>query len=173
MNKGQLVDALESRLGSKKAAAEALEAVVDVITVTVAKGEKVAITGFGTFEKAARAARTGRNPRTGQAVRIKKTSVPRFRAGTAFKEVTSDTKALQAFTAAAAGRAAAATTTRRVLRRERAAPRRRPPPGEEGRTGQEGRSQEGCSGQEGGTGQEGSSGQEGRTGQEGRRRRRP
>src|SRR4051812_42312808 len=110
VNKGQLVDALESRLGSKKAAAEALEAVVDVITVTVAKGEKVAITGFGTFEKAARAARTGRNPRTGQAVRIKKTSVPRFRAGTAFKDVTSDTKALRAFTTAAAGRAATATS---------------------------------------------------------------
>ncbi len=109
VNKGQLVDALESRLGSKRAAAEALEAVVDVITVTVAKGEKVAITGFGTFEKAARAARTGRNPRTGQAVKIKKTSVPRFRAGTAFKEVTSDAKALRAFTAAAAGRAASAT----------------------------------------------------------------
>ena len=52
MNKGQLVDALESRLGSKRAAAEALEAVVDVITVTVAKGEKVAITGFGTFDGA-------------------------------------------------------------------------------------------------------------------------
>ena len=46
MNKGQLVEALESRLGSKRAATEALEAVVDTITVTVAKGEKVAITAF-------------------------------------------------------------------------------------------------------------------------------
>ena len=110
VNKGQLVDALEARLGSKKAAAEALEAVVDTITVTVAKGEKVAITGFGTFERAARAARTGRNPRTGEPVKIKKTSVPRFRAGTAFKSVTSDVKALKAFTTAAASRAASATT---------------------------------------------------------------
>jgi DNA-binding protein HU-beta len=109
VNKGQLVDALESRLGGKKAAAEALEAVVDVITMSVAKGEKVAITGFGTFEKAARAARTGRNPRTGQAVRIRKTSVPRFRAGTAFKQVTSDAKALRAFKSEVAARAAQAS----------------------------------------------------------------
>jgi DNA-binding protein HU-beta len=94
VNKGQLVEALESRLGSKRAATEALEAVVDTITVTVAKGEKVAITGFGTFEKAARAARTGRNPRTGQAVKIKKTSVPRFRAGQGFKDLVSGTKKL-------------------------------------------------------------------------------
>ncbi len=110
VNKGQLVDALEARLGTKKAAAEALEAVVDTITVTVAKGGKVAITGFGTFERAARAARTGRNPRTGEPVKIKKTSVPRFRAGTAFKSVTSDVKALRTFTTAAASRAASATT---------------------------------------------------------------
>ena len=81
MNKGQLVDALESRLGSKKAAAEALEAVVDTITVTVAKGEKVAITGFGTFEKAARAARTGRNPRTGRSVSVAEKFVPFFKTG--------------------------------------------------------------------------------------------
>jgi len=50
VNKAELVAALEGRLGSKKAAAEALEAVVDTITRTVAKGEKVAITGFGSFE---------------------------------------------------------------------------------------------------------------------------
>jgi DNA-binding protein HU-beta len=105
VNKGQLVDALEARLGGKKAAAEALEAVVDTITTTVAKGEKVAITGFGTFEKAARAARTGRNPRTGQPVKIKKTAVPRFRAGTQFKQVTSDAKALKKFTSDVAARA--------------------------------------------------------------------
>ena len=68
MNKGQLVDALESRLGSKKAATEAVDAVIDTIVRTVSKGERVAISGFGTFEKAARAARTGRNPRTGETV---------------------------------------------------------------------------------------------------------
>ena len=65
MNKADLVDRLEVRLGSKKAALEAVEAVVDVIIREVAAGNKVGITGFGTFERVDRAARTGRNPRTG------------------------------------------------------------------------------------------------------------
>ncbi|HHU09598.1 MAG TPA: HU family DNA-binding protein [Intrasporangiaceae bacterium] len=86
MNKSELLKALEAKLGSRKAAADALEAVVDTIIREVAKGGTVGITGFGTFEKVARAARTGRNPRTGETVRIRKTSVPKFRAGTQFKE---------------------------------------------------------------------------------------
>ena len=86
MNKSELLKALEVKLGSRKAAADALEAVVDTIIREVAKGGSVGITGFGTFEKVARAARTGRNPRTGETVRIRKTSVPKFRAGTQFKE---------------------------------------------------------------------------------------
>ncbi|WP_374115969.1 HU family DNA-binding protein [Kineococcus sp. TRM81007] len=100
MNKAELVEALEARLGGRKQATTAVEALVETITVAVAKGEKVAISGFGTFEKQARNARTGRNPRTGEAVKIKKTSVPRFRPGTAFKEVVSDSKALRAYSAA-------------------------------------------------------------------------
>ncbi|WP_432574812.1 HU family DNA-binding protein [Kineococcus sp. SYSU DK005] len=99
MNKSELVEALEARLGGRKQATAAVEALVETITLAVAKGEKVAISGFGTFEKQARNARTGRNPRTGEAVKIKKTSVPRFRPGTAFKEVVSDTKALRAYSA--------------------------------------------------------------------------
>ena len=101
MNKAEMVDALEVTLGGRKQAVTAVESIVELITLTVAKGDKVAISGFGTFEKQARNARTGRNPRTGEAVKIKKTSVPRFRPGTAFKEVVSDTKALRAFQAAA------------------------------------------------------------------------
>ena len=81
MNKAQLIDRLSVQLGSKKAATDAVEAVVDTITRAVASGERVAITGFGVFEKVARPARTGRNPRTGAAVKIKKTSVPKFKAG--------------------------------------------------------------------------------------------
>ena len=69
MNKGQLIEALEGRLGGKKAAADAVEAILDVIIREVAKGGKVGITGFGTFEKVVRAARTGRNPRTGASVK--------------------------------------------------------------------------------------------------------
>jgi DNA-binding protein HU-beta len=86
VNKAELIKELESRLGSRKAAGDALTAVVDVIIREVAKGGSVAITGFGTFERSARAARTGRNPRTGATVKIKKTVVPKFRAGSAFKD---------------------------------------------------------------------------------------
>lgn len=85
MNKGDLVDALEVKLGSRRAATDAVETMIDTIVRTVARGERVAISGFGTFEKAARAARTGRNPRTGETVKIRKTSVPKFKPGTAFK----------------------------------------------------------------------------------------
>jgi DNA-binding protein HU-beta len=110
VNKGQLVEALEGRLGGKKAAADALDAIIDTITRAVARGEKVGITGFGTFEKAARAARTGRNPRTGQAVRIRKTSVPRFKAGTAFKIVVADPRQLPKTTTATARKSATTAT---------------------------------------------------------------
>ena len=110
MNKAELVKALEERLGSRKAAQEALEVVLDTIVREVAKGGRVAITGFGTFEKAARAARTGRNPRTGEVVKIKKTSVPRFKAGTSFKGYVADPRSLPK-AAPAAARAAAGTVT--------------------------------------------------------------
>jgi DNA-binding protein HU-beta len=86
VNKSELLKVLEAKLGSRKAAVDALEAVVDTIMREVATGGSVGITGFGTFEKVARAARTGRNPRTGETVRIRKTSVPKFRPGTQFKE---------------------------------------------------------------------------------------
>ena len=107
MNKGQLIEALEGRLGGKKAAADAVEAILDVIIREVAKGGKVGITGFGTFEKVVRAARTGRNPRTGASVKIKKTAVPKFKAGTKFRKVVADPRQLPK-TAAAGGRAAPA-----------------------------------------------------------------
>ena len=89
MNKAQLIDKLSAQLGSRKAATDAVDAVVDTITRAVAAGERVAITGFGVFEKVARPARTGRNPRTGAAVKIKKTTVPKFKAGQGFKDVVS------------------------------------------------------------------------------------
>ena len=94
MNKSELIDALTERLGDKKAASAAVEAVVDTITRAVAKGEKVAIAGFGVFEKQVRNARMARNPATGAPVRIKKTAVPKFRPGAGFKEVVSGAKKL-------------------------------------------------------------------------------
>ncbi|MDO5698307.1 MAG: HU family DNA-binding protein [Dermatophilus congolensis] len=108
MNKADLVDALENRLGGKKAAADAIEAIFDVIIREVAAGGKVGITGFGTFERVDRAARTGRNPRTGESVRIESTAVPKFRPGTAFKMYVAEPATLPKGTPAAA-RAAAGT----------------------------------------------------------------
>lgn len=111
MNKADLIEALEGRLGGKKAAADAIEAVFDIIIREVAAGGKVGITGFGTFERVDRAARTGRNPRTGQTVRIESTAVPKFRPGTAFKMYVAEPatlpKAGPAAARAAAGTAAA------------------------------------------------------------------
>ena len=108
MNKAQLIDKLSVQLGSKKAATDAVDAVVDTITRSVAAGERVAITGFGVFEKVARPARVGRNPRTGAAVKIKKTTVPKFKAGQGFKDVVSGAKKLPKV-AVATARAATGT----------------------------------------------------------------
>lgn len=108
MNKADLVTAIETRLGGRKAATDAVDAVLDVIIREVARGNKVTITGFGTFEKVTRAARTGRNPRTGETVPIKKSAVPKFKPGTGFKAVVAKPSSLPK-TGNAAGRAAAGT----------------------------------------------------------------
>lgn len=100
MNKAELIDALAVRLGDKKSAASALDAVLAEIQAAVTKGDKVAITGFGVFEKRVRAARTARNPRTGEAVKVKKTSVPAFRAGASFKELVASGRVPKASAAA-------------------------------------------------------------------------
>src|SRR5262245_48340144 len=112
-NKAQLIEALSERLGDKKAAGAAVDGLVDVIVRTVNKGEKVNITGFGVFEKRARAARTARNPRTGETVKVKKTTVPAFRAGTTFKDVISGAKKLpKAATSRTAASSRSTTSTR-------------------------------------------------------------
>ncbi len=85
MNKRDLIDAISGRLGDKKTAAEAVNAVLDTIADAVAKGDKVSITGFGVFEKTERPARTARNPATGATVAVPKSSVPKFRPGSEFK----------------------------------------------------------------------------------------
>ena len=97
MNKRDLIDAISGRLGDKKTATEAVNAVLDTIQLTVAKGDKVAITGFGVFEKAIRPARTARNPATGATIKVPRSSVPKFRAGADFKAVVNgDNKKLAA-----------------------------------------------------------------------------
>ena len=92
MNKRDLIDAISGRMGDKKTATEAVNAVLETIQQTVAKGDKVAITGFGVFEKTVRAARTARNPATGAAIKVPKTSVPKFRAGADFKAMVNKRK---------------------------------------------------------------------------------
>jgi len=112
LNKSQLIEALSTHFdGNKKAASHALESVLDTITREVAKGEKVAITGFGAFERAVRPARMVRNPRTGERTQAKKTAVPKFRAGAELKAVVSGAKKLPAVAVAAAKSTAKKTTT--------------------------------------------------------------
>ncbi len=113
MNKSQLIDTLAARYeGNRKAAAHALESVLDTITREVAKGEKVAITGFGSFEKRVRDARWVRNPRTGERIKAKKTAVPKFNPGADLKAVVSGAKKLPKLTlSAATGTAKAAAGT--------------------------------------------------------------
>jgi DNA-binding protein HU-beta len=116
VNKSQLIDTLAARYeGNRKQAAQALEAVIDTITREVAKGEKVAITGFGSFEKRVRDARWVRNPRTGERLKAKKTAVPKFNAGADLKAVVSGAKKLPKLTLNAAtttARAATGTTAK-------------------------------------------------------------
>jgi nucleoid DNA-binding protein len=86
MNKTEMIDALAAETSMTKAdAGRALNAVLDIITHAVAKKEDVQLIGFGTFKAATRAARTGKNPRTGEALKIAAATVPRFTAGAAFK----------------------------------------------------------------------------------------
>ncbi|MCF2528594.1 HU family DNA-binding protein [Yinghuangia soli] len=102
MNKAQLVEAVQDRLGGRAAAADAVDAVLDAIIRAVAGGDRVSITGFGSFEKVERAARYARNPQTGERVRVKKTAIPRFRPGQGFKDLTSGTKKMPKSGSAAA-----------------------------------------------------------------------
>ena len=96
VNKSELIEAMTQRLGDRKTATAAVEGVVSVITRAIANGEKVGISGFGVFERVDRAARTARNPATGAAVKLKKTSVPKFRPGQSLKEYVSGAKKLPA-----------------------------------------------------------------------------
>ena len=87
MNKKELVDSVSDSTGeTRRVVSEVLDETLTLITKQVKKGERVALPGFGTFERRARAARTARNPQTGDPIKIKATKVPAFKAGSAFKE---------------------------------------------------------------------------------------
>ena len=88
MNKEELVQEVAKKANvSQKEAAEVISAWVDTVQATVAGGDKVTLVGFGTFEARKRAARTGRNPQTGAALKIAAKTVPAFSAGKKFKEL--------------------------------------------------------------------------------------
>ena len=97
MNKAELIDVLTKKLNTdRRTATEAVENIVDTIVRAVHKGDSVTITGFGVFEQRRRAARVARNPRTGETVKVKPTSVPAFRPGAQFKAVVSGAQRLPA-----------------------------------------------------------------------------
>ena len=86
MNKSDLIETLATKTDlSKAAAGRVLDGFIETITNAVAKGEDVTLVGFGTFKLVKRAARPGRNPRTGEAIKIASTKAPKFTAGVAFK----------------------------------------------------------------------------------------
>jgi DNA-binding protein HU-beta len=94
MNKSELIEATAKAADISKAAAErALSAMIDAVVKSVSKGDNVTLVGFGTFKSAKRAARNGKNPKTGEALKIAATTVPKFSAGTGFKAAVAGKKA--------------------------------------------------------------------------------
>ena len=87
MNKAELIERIAASADlSKASAGRALDAALDAITKDLKKGNSVTLVGFGTFSVGKRSARTGRNPRTGESIRIKASKTPRFKAGKALKD---------------------------------------------------------------------------------------
>ena len=87
MNKAELVAAMAEKTElSKKDAEKALKAFTEVVAETLKKGDKIQLVGFGTFEVAKRAAREGRNPQTGETMKIAASKAPKFKAGKALKD---------------------------------------------------------------------------------------
>ena len=93
MNKSELIDAIAAKTElSKVASGKALDAVVEAIVQAVAKGDGVSLVGFGSFKASPRAAREGKNPKTGEKIKIPATTVPKFSAGATFKAAVATAK---------------------------------------------------------------------------------
>ena len=86
MNKSDMIAEMAKNLNSKKEAESALNSLLDAISAVLNKGEKITLPGLGTFKVSKRKARTGRNPRTGEAIKIKAHKVPQFAAGKKLKD---------------------------------------------------------------------------------------
>ncbi len=123
MNKAELIDVVAARLGhSKRDVTDIVEAFIEETKKAVIKGEKVAMSGFGVFEQQARKARLGRNPRTGETVKIKATKLPKFRPGTEFKAVVSGAKKLVAKAPAGPAAAKKSAAVKKAAPAKKAAP---------------------------------------------------
>lgn len=91
MNKTELIDSMAAKTGlTKKNAEAALNAFVEAVSEELTKGEKVSLVGFGTFEVSERAAREGRNPRSGEVMHIAASKAPKFKAGKALKDIVNE-----------------------------------------------------------------------------------
>ena len=116
MNRSELIEKLTATNGlSKAAAGKILDTVIDTIQTAVKKGDSVTMVGFGTFKSAKRAARRGKNPRTGEKLKIAAATVPRFSAGATFKAVV-DPKGAARKAAKAAGAVAAKAPAKAVVK---------------------------------------------------------
>jgi DNA-binding protein HU-beta len=93
MNRQELIEALATKTGSTKVDADrSIAALIEIVTATLKKGDNVALVGFGTFEVRKRAARNGRNPATGEAMKIKASKAPAFKAGATLKATVNGAK---------------------------------------------------------------------------------
>jgi DNA-binding protein HU-beta len=93
LNKKELIDSVTASTGeTRRSVAGVIDATIDQIQKSVKKGDKVTIPGFGTFSRRARSARTARNPRTGESIKVRASKVPAFKPGAGFKEFVSGGK---------------------------------------------------------------------------------
>jgi len=119
MNRSELIETVAARAGSDQTAARRhVDAVFDAIMESVASGERVLVTGFGTFDRFARPARQGRNPRTGRPIEVAAAEVPRFRVGQTFKNRVAGNAVAAAPAAAAAAVAAPAPKAKKNKKAE-------------------------------------------------------
>ncbi|WP_280205067.1 HU family DNA-binding protein [Nocardia farcinica] len=129
MNKAELIDVLTEKLGTdRRTATAAVEHVVDTIVRAVHKGQSVTITGFGVFEQRKRAPRVARNPRTGETVKVKATSVPAFRPGAQFKAVIAGKQKLAATGPAVKRGVNAPVAAKKTAAKKTTAPPQKNPP---------------------------------------------
>jgi DNA-binding protein HU-beta len=125
VNKAELIDAVATRLDmSKRDVTAVVDSFIEEAKKSVVRGEKVAISGFGVFEAQARKARLGRNPRTGETVKIKATKLPKFRPGAEFKAIVSGEKKMAGGTAAPKKAAAKKAAPKKAAPKKAAAKRK-------------------------------------------------